>query len=429
MKNMIPTKSLIENSFGMLYYSTPYEGINGRTRVVPEDFIVEEITLEGIIVNEELKKLERGKGRVTLAVLKKVSKPLLPTISMLRKRLRGKISFAGIKDRRAVTYQLISINRPIEKEIEMEGIKLWTVGSSKWEIYPGELNGNRFTITIRCLEKSLESINIKWLPNYFGHQRFGISRPNTHKVGKLLIKGDFEGAIKEFLAEPYEEEPYYFERAKLKETWDLSFALKSFSNELIYEKIIIEALIHGAKPEDAFLKLPKQLIRLFIEAYQSYIFNLALSERWRKIGLFRIEIGDYVAMLDSYNNPSIPIEVKANNLEKLQEMIKMGRAVLLMPIPGVKTKLRGVNEEIYEKIFLNEKIEFKNLIELGILVKGTLRPVVFYPLNFEILNISNDEKFEGKMKAKIRFSLPKGTYATIFLREVMKPSDPRRAGF
>ncbi|MDH5806438.1 MAG: tRNA pseudouridine(13) synthase TruD [Candidatus Methanomethylicaceae archaeon] len=429
MKFMTPTKSLIEKSFGMLYYSTSYEGINGRIRIIPEDFIVEEITPEGIIVNEELKRLDRGKGKVTLAVLKKISKPLLLTISILRKKIRGKISFAGIKDRRAITYQLISINKPFEKEIEMEGIKLWTIGRSKWEIYPGELNGNRFTITIRCLENFPKSINIKWLPNYFGHQRFGISRPNTHKIGKLLIKGDFEEAIKEFLAEPYEGEPYYFERMKLKETWDLKLALETFSNELIYEKMIIEALIHGEKPENAFLKLPKQLIRLFIEAYQSYIFNLALSERWKRIGLFQIENGDYVAMLDSYNNPSIPIEVNTNNLEKLQKMVKIGRAVILIPIPGVKTKLRGINEEIYEKIFLNEKIEFKNLIELGISIKGTLRPAVFYPLNFEILNISNDEKFEGKIKATIRFSLPKGSYATILLRELIKPSNPREVGF
>ncbi|MEM1855609.1 MAG: tRNA pseudouridine(13) synthase TruD, partial [Candidatus Methanomethylicaceae archaeon] len=66
MKFMTPTKSLIEKSFGMLYYSTSYEGINGRIRIIPEDFIVEEITPEGIIVNEELKRLDRGKGKVTL---------------------------------------------------------------------------------------------------------------------------------------------------------------------------------------------------------------------------------------------------------------------------------------------------------------------------------------------------------------------------
>lgn len=429
MRHMVPTKSSIETSFGMLYYSTTFEGMNGKIRVAPEDFIVEEITPEGLLVNEGLKRLERGKGKVTLAVLKKVSKPLLPTISLLEKKLKGRIRFAGIKDRRAVTYQMISINRPVDIEMEMEGIKLWTVGRSKWEIFPGELNGNRFTITIRCLERVPESMSVKWLPNYFGHQRFGISRPNTHKIGKLIVKKDFEGAVKEFLAEPYEGEPYYRERMKLKETWDLNLALELFSNELIYERVVLEALLKGAKPEDALFKLPRQLIRFFVEAYQSYLFNLALSERWKRTSLFQIEVGDSVAMLDSYKNPSIPIEVRSDNLKKLQKLVEMGKAVLLMPIPGARTKLKGINEEIYEKLLIHEGVELKDFANFGLTMKGALRAAVFYPFDFEILNISNDEKFEGKMKITIRFSLPKGTYATVLLRELIKPCDPRRAGF
>lgn len=425
----IPTKSLMESSFGMLYYSTPNEGKGGKIRTFPEDFIVEEITPEGVIVNDDLKSLNRGNGNVTLAVLKKVSKPLFPIISMLEKKLCGKICFAGIKDRRAITYQLISINRPFEGRLKIGNIELWSIGRSMWEIYPGELNGNRFTIVIRNLEDFPEKLSITWFPNYFGHQRFGISRPNTHKIGKMLIKRDFEGAVKEFLVEPYEGDPYSDIRRKLKDTWNLKEALSSLSNELIYEKKIMEALVHGSSAERAFYKLSKQLLRLFIEAYQSYIFNLALSERWEKFGLFNIEIGDYVAMLDSYKNPSRPIEVNRENLTKMQKFIEQGKAVLLMPIPGPNIKLKGINEEIYSKIFYNEGINLKDFSLSEIPLRGTFRSAIFYPINFKLMEVSEDEKFKGKIKVVIRFSLPKGTYATILLRELIKPKDPREAGF
>ncbi|MCS7098024.1 MAG: tRNA pseudouridine(13) synthase TruD [Candidatus Methanomethyliaceae archaeon] len=425
----IPTKSLMESSFGMFYYSTPNEGIGGKIRTSPEDFIVEEITPEGIIVNEDLKALDRGHGKVTLAVLKKISKPLLPIISMLEKKLGGRIRFAGIKDRRAVTYQLVSINRPFEGRLKIGSIELWSVGRSMWEIYPGELSGNRFTITIRNLENFPEELSIKWFPNYFGHQRFGISRPNTHKIGKMLIKRDFEGAIKEFLAELYEGDPHINVRKKLRDTWDLKGALSYFSDELIYEKKVINALIHGSSAEGALYKLSKQLLRLFIEAYQSYIFNLALSERWKRFGLFNIKIGDYIAMLNSHRNPSKPIEIVKENLVKMQKLVEQGRAVLLMPIPGSNIKFKGINEEIYSKILYNEGIEPKDFSIFEISLRGTFRPAVFYPMSFELMEISKDEKFEGKIKAIIRFSLPRGTYATILLRELMKPEDPKKTGF
>ncbi|MCX8169720.1 MAG: tRNA pseudouridine(13) synthase TruD [Candidatus Methanomethyliaceae archaeon] len=423
----IPTKSSIESSFGMLYYSTPNEGIGGKIRTSPEDFIVEEITPEGIIVNEDLKALDRGKGKITLAILKKISRPLLPVISMLEKKLSGRICFAGIKDRRAITYQLVSINRPFEGRLKISSIELWSVGRSIWEVYPGELSGNRFTIVIRNLENFPEKLSIGWSPNYFGHQRFGISRPNTHKIGKMIIRRDFEGAIKEFLAEPYEGDPHIVVRKKLKDTWDLKGTLSSFSDELIYEKKVIEALIHGSSAEGALYKLSKQLLRLFIEAYQSHIFNLALSERWEKFGLFNIEVGDYVAMLNSHRNPSKPIEVMRDNLIKMQKLVEMEKAVLLMPIPGSNIKFKGINEEIYSRILCNEGIELKDFSILGL--RGTLRPAVFYPMKFELLEISKDEKFEGRIKAVIRFSLPRGTYATVLLRELMKPEDPKKAGF
>jgi tRNA pseudouridine13 synthase len=74
--------------------------------------------------------------------------------------------------------------------------------------------GNNFTITIRNLDQPevavVESIKqtihelgvLGGAPNFFGHQRFGTTRPITHLVGKALVQGHFEEAAMLFLAKP-----------------------------------------------------------------------------------------------------------------------------------------------------------------------------------------------------------------------------------
>jgi len=432
----IPTLSQLERSFGILYYSTPGRGIGGKIRVKPEDFLVEEITPEGYVVNESLRSLSRGRGPYTLAVLKKICRDLLPTIALLQRRLSAKVSFAGIKDRRAVTYQLISISRPLTEPIRLSNLEVWGVGTSRWEVRPGELKGNRFTITIRSLNCEGTPVDtlcrLSWLPGYFGHQRFGTTRPNTHKVGMHIVRGDFEGAVKEFLAEPYEGEPrqIFCFRENLKATWDLQSALSSIPNLLLYEREVIRALLSGSDHLHSLESLPKRLLRLFVDAYRSYLFNLALSERWANYGLNYIDLGDTVSILDNSLNPSRPIKATCSNLEKLRKLVDSKRAVLLMPVLGSNLHLEGINHQIYSKILDREKIspcDFANVV--GMAFRGGMRPAVFYPSGLEILSRSGDELNPGKTKITVRFMLPRGFYATILLREIMKPEDPKNSGF
>lgn len=431
----ITTFSQLERSFGILYYSTTGKGIGGRIRVRPEDFLVEEITPEGLVVNESLRSLSRGRGQYTLAVLKKTSRDLLPTIALLQRLLSARVSFAGIKDRRAVTYQLISITRPLTEPIRMSNLEVWSVGTSKWEVRPGELKGNRFTVTIRSLDKDFSTdaiFDLSWLPGYFGHQRFGVTRPNTHKVGKHIVKGEFESAVREFLAEPYEGEPLqtFAFRESLKTTWNLRGALSSIPPFLLYEREIIKALLSGADYLRSLDSIPRRLIRLFVEAYQSYLFNLALSERWSNYGLNYIEPGDVVSILDGSLNPSRPIKVTHSNREKLKKMVDSKRAVLLMPIPGSDLRVDGVNYQIYSEILDREKISTHDFVNImGMKFRGTMRPATFYPTILQVLGPMPDELYPDKTKVSIKFILPRGSYATILLRELMKPENPMDAGF
>ena len=432
------TNSALEEELGMVYYSTCGRGTGGLLRQRAEDFVVEEITKEGVITNAEPGTVKRGEGHYTLAVLTKTSRDLLPTLNAIGKSLKAQVGFAGIKDRRAVTSQLISLDRPLTQEDmpqDLKNVRLRVVGTSRWGIMPGELRGNRFSITIRGLHGvGNGDLDVPaWLPGYFGHQRFGTTRPNTHKVGRRLVKGDFEGAAREFLAEPYKDEPLQIRSARLQllNDWDLERSYKDFPFSLIYERAVMKKLL--SNPFDcagAMLSLPKSLLRLFVNAYQSYLFNHALSWRWAHRGLTEVMESDYVAPLDRWGSPSRPIRTDGSNLGALRRMVSNQRAVPMLPVLGTKTRLVGANLEAYDEILESEGISQSDLGRVpGMPFLGTMRFAIFRAISYSVEGPQADELNIGKDKAVVITSLPRSCYATVLLREIMRPREPFAAGF
>ena len=433
------TESPIEEELGMTYYSTNGPSIGGVLRQLVEDFCVEEITMEGRVANPSLKQLNRGEGRHTLVLLGKKSRDLLTVVSDIRRRLHTEVGFAGIKDRRAASWQVISLGMPLQQDDMPQDIKntsLNVLGASRWAVLPGELRGNRFTIAIRNIKTGVSGASIdatNWLPGYFGHQRFGTTRPNTHKIGRMIVKGDFQAAVSEFLSVAYPHEPAQIRNARLSlmETWDLERSYREFPPSLYFEKAVIKKLI--SRPSDyegALAQLPETLQRFFVNSYQSYLFNHALSRRWAMHGLFDVSEGDYVSPLDKWGSPSRPIKPDSSNIGPLRRMIANGKAVLMVRIVGVKTRLEGVDLEIYEKLLEEEGISLGDFSrKLGQPFLGALRFATFKPIELGTEGPVADELNPGTSKITLRTSLPKSCYATVVLREIMRPADPFLAGF
>ena len=85
-----------------------------------------------------------------------------------------------------------------------------------------------------------------------------------------------------YVANPIKEEgeDVFVLRKKLQESYDFSEALKSYPNKLNYEKAILNKLVQDPNDFVSSLKeLPKNLLTMFVYAYQSYLFNKILSER------------------------------------------------------------------------------------------------------------------------------------------------------
>jgi tRNA pseudouridine13 synthase len=110
----------------------------------------------------------------------------------------GEIGMAGLKDRRAVTRQWVSVPTSAEARLgplDGDGIKVLGVSRHSNKLRPGHLRGNRFDVLIRNPQNAanlatiLSRIKDLGLPNYYGAQRFG-HESETLQTGWKLLHGE-----------------------------------------------------------------------------------------------------------------------------------------------------------------------------------------------------------------------------------------------
>jgi tRNA pseudouridine13 synthase len=426
----------IEQKTGISLYSTDAEGLGGQLRLEVEDFIVKEIT------NRE----EGKEGKyLILEIVKRDwdTHHFIRTLAKILQISQKRISVAGTKDKRALTTQKISIydiDASAIENIHLKDVEFKVLGRSRKSVELGDLWGNDFIITIRdissspeetkkLLEKTTSEILAQsGVPNFFGIQRFGSIRPVTHLVGKAIVEGDFEKAAMLYIAEPFPDEPDETKKARqfVKETRDYKEGLKTYPLRLGHERAMMNHLI--ANPNGfagSFLVLPKNLYRMFVHGYQSYIYNIILCRRIEKgLHLNQAVEGDIVCFKNDAGLPdsSKTEQVTAETVAAMNRLIKRKRAFITAPLPGYKTEFAsGIPGEIEQEVLqeLRVSLEGFNIEEIPEMSsKGTRREVL---LQAEPkVEVADDDLNPGKSKAVLEFMLPKGSYATTVLREYMK---------
>jgi len=427
----------IEKTIGIETFLTPFNGIGGKLRFIAEDFIVKEISNYPS---------ENKDGKFTIADVtsKKWETNLL--IREISKKLhisRQRIGFAGTKDKRAKTTQIMSFYKiPAEKisDIKIKDVEIKNIYNSEKPIKIGNLTGNRFEIIVRKINNKINLEGIKAIsdviienngfPNFYGIQRFGIIRPITHIVGKNIVKDNFEKAVMSYIANPKEgeDEETYLLREKLEKTRDFSWALKSYPNQLNYEKAILNKLVLNKKDFIGSLKeLPKNLLIMFVYAYQSFLFNKILSKRIKmKIPINKAIIGDIILPIRKGYIDHNFIRTRKQNIDKINLQISKGKAVVSGVLFGSDSEFsEGEMGEIEHKIIESEKIDPRDFIIPDIPFissKGSRHPLLasVNKLNYKL---KNDELNKNKKALFLNFELNKGCYATSLLREFMKSDD------
>jgi tRNA pseudouridine13 synthase len=214
--------------------------------------------------------------------------------------------------------------------------------------------------------------------NYFGKQRFGI-RGNTHLVGKEILKNDIKEAVWIYLTHGGEEKEEFRKfRENLAKTRDFKLGLKECPRNLRNEIVLLNHLV--SKPNDyagALRRIPKKFRRMFVHAYQSYL--------WNEIAKFSEE-------------SSIPVIGFMTDLVKYKS----------------SREIKKILES--EGIDVND-FKTKSMPELS--SEGDERERVIKPKNLK-WSFGNDELNKGKIKCTLGFEIPKGSYATVLIEEVLR---------
>jgi tRNA pseudouridine13 synthase len=451
---------------GIEVYATSTAGIGGVIRESVEDFVVEEVLVDGskatikpLESHTELRVLGSSPTQNThlLCVLVKRNWDTFMAMRTVAKHLgipSSRIHFAGIKDAKAVTAQHVTIEEATAEEaqkVSMRDIELRPVGYLRHPISSYYLLGNSFRITIsqighdeaairqQIAETTNQLAQIGGAPNFYGHQRFGTTRPITHQVGKALVQGNIQQAVMLFLAEPFREEHPESQQARkqLRETQDFKKALGEFPNQLRYERFMLRRLVE--KPDDfvgAFRTLPPRLRVLFVQACQSYLFNKSLSMRITNgLPLSRVVAGDFAVGVERSGLPAVAMfkTATAENLADINKAIEKGKTRPALPLIGFRQRLsQGVQGEIEKQIIEQENIkpdDFKIQALPEASSKGELRTTTT-PINgLTLETVSTHPSDASKRKVTLSFMLQRGSYATVVLREIMKPPDPVCARF
>jgi tRNA pseudouridine13 synthase len=250
------------------------------------------------------------------------------------------------------------------------------------------------------------------------------------------VKREFKEAVLTYLTAPSAVESEDSREAKriIAEEGNAKKSLSLYPKRLLYERSMLEYLARfGEDYVGALSRNPLGLRRLFVNAYQSFLFNKVLSLRiTRGLPLNNALEGDRAVPVDSYGLPIRQDKVLAANTDSINETIREGRAALALPVIGYSTGLSGGRQGEIEREVLNEEGVTPRDFYVGPLHEasssGKYRAALAR-VTRPNSTVQPDEINLGKLSLTLDFFLPKESYATIVLRELMKPKDITKAGF
>ena len=397
---MIPE---IDSEVGLSVYSTKFSGSKGKIKQSNEDFQVSEVISE-----KALGTISEDNG-LSVYLLTKNGIDTTHALHDIEKRYGLSLRALGLKDSNAVTEQFVqtkTVSRSLEK-IEGKKYSLKRIGFSKKPIAKQDMLGNKFRIKISDSTNISQFDEYDKILNFFGYQRFGSKRPITHLVGKAIIQKNYQKAIDFLLgySSKYDSDENNHYRKLILERKSDSEVIQQLPKSMDIEIAVLKSLAKSNDQKIAIREIPLQMRRFYIHSYQSYIFNKTLSMA------FEYEEDLFIPKEN---------DVCYDRTGKLGKFQNETGQRLTIPLVGHSYFKKTRFDYYIQKILEQEEVlpsEFliKDFQEIS--VEGGFRNSSIQCDGFQALNDI------------IEFQLSRGSYATIVLREILKPDDPLSCGF
>jgi tRNA pseudouridine13 synthase len=412
----------IDQLAGIKHYCTAFSGIGGKIKRNPEDFLVREILNERYL--ESLSKNLNSTHRFPIYILKKHNIDSNHAVIEIRDQHRLELRVLGIKDAKANTVQFattIHKARSIPPRIKTYHTEICLIGYGSTLLSKSDLWGNQFSILIAETKHTDLTDFLPEIPkiaNFYGLQRFGSGRMVTHYVGREILKGNFRRASELLLTETTKYDTAYSReiREQLSDPNNYKKLISVLPKGMDIEREIVRSLLSKRDYIRALRAIPIGIRRLYVQAYQAYIFNLCISES--------LSGGEDITKCKD-GDLCFEIEGKdvLGKIRKLSPSSDASSTVLpAIRLVGYSFQAgKGRFESTSHKILREEGLvpknfHIKDMQELS--AKGGFRQSVLWCKGFS---------HSGSLF--ISFKLPKGSYATTLLREIMKPGSPIEAGF
>lgn len=394
----------------MKWLTQDIPGTGGAYKENPEDFQVEEIPLYPCC----------GEGEHLYLWIEKRGISTRNLLGQLARGLRlqeRELGYAGLKDARALTRQLISI--PGKKadqlpQLQLENARIVESQRHTNKLRLGHLAGNRFRIRLRQTlpdaaqraEAILARLQQQGVPNFFGEQRYG-ALGNSALLGRLLLQHNYQAFCHEFIGDPrLIRDPDWQRAAELFRAGQLGAAQQQLPRTMRDEHRLLDNLQLGQSCQEAVTRLPRNLLRLFLSATQSKLFDTLLRER--RFRLERLEDGDIAVKL---SNGACFRVIDAAQEQPRAERFEISPTA---PLYGTKVMLATGQPGEREKQLLEETgISLASWRSESLTMPGERRPLRV-PLHDAQVSAS------GTRELTLEFALPKGSYATSVLQEVIK---------
>lgn len=372
--------------------------------------------------------------------------------------LPSDFTYAGIKDKRAITYQAMVVKKIspewlLDKvsEFERRGMQISRVRPVSEPLKLGRLQGNHFDLVIRDLKphekhgltglqqlvkEAVENVKNRGFVNYYGPQRFGSgSCVQADQVGLALLKEKMEASVKLFFTPEDGEDlqnkakRHFLLTGNAKESLALMPAYKA------RERLMLRALHrYGSGQEGCirgWLSLPHSMRVFYLHSYCSRVWNEAASYRLQKLGFKPVQ-GDLVwagsekGLKDTTEELNTPQVHVVTSEEEKDEVFSLDQVILPMPGNSVKYPENLLGQWYQDRLAQDGlgPCRFR-VTPLKLNVPGCYRPLLAKPQNISY-SLQAAEEQQGQSdetcttSLSLTFDLDASCYATVCLGEIMK---------